>query len=132
MTTVPVHDEDAFLTNLIFGYNDRHSEHKHVIAPASAAYTLDFTAVPAGEVWIIQAIFGRNANSPMDFLLLCVHDGANDAPLYIATSPAAGSWHAWTGSVVCKAGDKVRLYFYNATVGDNLIAHAWGYKMKVA
>ena len=125
-------DDFAMGTNKLFGYYDRYSEKQFNGSLSAGTNYLDFTAVPSGEIWILQGIAAYYVGTAPSWLMLEVSDGSDQMMLKDVRTDTSGQWHSWTGEIVLKAGDYVRVGVGAATLNDDLYAHAWGYKMKIA
>ncbi len=132
VTALQLIDDFALGTNKIFAYNDRYSERLTIASAPEANNFLPFTAVPAGEIWILQGLAGIDySNIPGD-IVLQVYDNSNAIVLKEWYPLTSAIWYSWTGEIVMKPGDNAYVIIYGATVGDGLFAHAWGYKMKIS
>ena len=118
--------------NLIFGYYDRYSEQTSKTSTGEATTWAYSSAVPSGEVWVIEAVE-------------CYHDDptarkstirAYDGTYYIifAINIALGQYVnlIWSGRVTLKAGDKIAIGVDSLTTGKGVIGQIWGHKMKLA
>jgi len=131
LTALQKMDDWALETNKLWGYNDRYLEPLVELDPPAGNFYFNFTAVPAGEVWIIQAINAADVTTARRCQLR-VTDGTNAVALKDATQASSAEWVIWDGSILLKAGDRVQIAIFSVAAGDDLYARAWGYKMKVA
>ena len=131
-TAIEKIDDIALETNKLFGFNDRYAETVSNLDPGAGAITLDTTAVPAGEVWIVQCVEAYNDARGVRMLAVLRTSTTSEASVFDITTTVAGGRAIANGQWVLKAGDCVRFYFLTTTAGDDLYGHLWGYKMKVA
>jgi hypothetical protein len=117
--------------NLIFGYNAIYAESGSDLNPGAGTVVQTMSAVPAGEIWILQQVSLRNTARGAR-MIAHVYNGTTEWDLIDQTTGAAGVRAIWTGAVVMQAGDYIRLAFYATTAGDDLYWQARGYKMKVS
>lgn len=116
--------------NLIFGYNDRYVESESDLNAGAGTVEKSLSAVPAGEIWVLQAAHGLNSKRAAG-VVIRVTDGTDFADLTTGLTPASVSRVCWSGEVVMKEGDYVHFFFLGTIAGDDLYWNAWGYKMKV-
>lgn len=116
---------------LVWGYSDRLAEYQSEDDATAGINYLTFTAVPAGYVYVVEAVDGYNANhAPLSIeIQACV--GSVVARLYRNSDPVVNVPDVLVGRFTLTAGDVVRVRFEGCTLNDNLRAHYWGYKMKV-
>lgn len=126
MSGCHVQPEQAF--NLIWGYNDRYFEYGYELNPAAADYTVTLTAVPAGEIWILQGVSAHDATTAKRIVIF-VSDGTTFMAIVDTTQDIVGRRVLTRGEWVLKEGDKVRIVFVSVTLGDDLYWQVWGYKM---
>ncbi len=119
------------LGNIPFGYNDRYQERATVSNPSAGPNDKDLTAVPAGEVWVISSIWGKNDTRTCQIRIKLLLAGFAHW-LAVATTSAAGVPLVQLGNFILKEGDYVRITFFDNQLNDTLIWGACGYKMKVA
>lgn len=131
-TALQLIDDFALGTNKMFGYYSRLSEQKVNLSATVGSNTLTHTAVPAGEIWILQGFSALNANSALISIYKQINQGAFSYTVGHSTNPLAGVWQIWTGQLVLMAGDFPTSYFYSCLAGDDIYSQIWGYKMKVA
>lgn len=127
---VGCHVQPEQIFNLIFGYNDRYAESFGKTATGATEICLG-TQVPAGEVWIVEAIAGANATRRATLIYLQVYDGTIHMPLNIAQPDATSLMLFWEGKITLKQTDRIRIVITGCVATDVLTAYAWGYKMKL-
>jgi len=117
---------------LLFGYYDRWVERQRETNAAAGQNSLQTDAVPAGYIYILDAIVTMNLNKAVTHLKRVVGDGI-EVELSIATAvPTATHDTLFPISIVLKPGDYVKVYFLACDAGDDLFLEVWGYKMKIA
>lgn len=130
-TAVEIIDDFAHPDNTLFGYHDRYAERVSDLNAAAGTNILQGTAVPAGEVWVIQSIRGVNVNSIPTLVELRVQSATIMAVLEIATPAAANESVLWSGAIFIKEADRTSARFEGCVLNDDLYLDIWGYKMKV-
>ncbi len=116
---------------LLWAYYDRWVELLFVPTPATTGYVMDFAAVPANEVWVLEAISGQDASAVSADLYFQVVSSLGSMVLAQFVAPASGVYKTWEGKVTLKAGDKVRLIWDTSGATDDLYGQVWGHKMKL-
>lgn len=132
LTALQLIDDFALGTNKIFGYYDRYAEAVENLNPGAGGVALAFTAVSAGEIWVIQGITALDNTSNPTAIELGILAPGISLSVYRVASPGVGVPACWGGQLVLKAGDYVRIWFSGVVAGDDIYAKAWGYKMKIA
>ena len=117
---------------LLLGYYDRLAGKTVNDNAAAGINTIDSATVPAGELWVVQAIAGINLNTEVTKIRLSLIAGSISCGLREDVPPAANWWLPWTGEVVLKEGDKIQASFLGCSAGDDIILSWWGYKVSVA
>lgn len=116
---------------LLWGYYDAYHE-RCVNSSADAGLNhLYATVVPEGEIWIVTAAFASDVSSAISDVSLLVQGVSSPYVLVRKVNPVALEGAEFSGSVVVKAGERVRADFNGCTAGDGLYLYALGYKMKV-
>lgn len=117
---------------IVWGYSDRYVESLSEVNVVAGSHTLSFTAVPAGEVWVINGVsaFCSTAN-PAD-IQLTLRLGGSNCFLHVQQTVVGWQTELATGSFVLKEGDYVRVVFSTCILNDDIYAQAFGCKMKVA
>jgi len=126
------HVQPEQMFNLIFGYKDRYAE-KIDWTMAGASETKSTTAVPAGEIWILNSLSIRNINgAATNFTVFLAVAAVEYVTCAWASGYVAYQTLYWNGSIVLKEGDNVRFLVTAAAAGENIEARIWGYKMKLS
>lgn len=104
---------------LLLGYSGDKTQNATASA-STGTNTLNGDSVPAGEIWIVQAISANEAtNAPSSLELQVVVNGIA-IPLFTETVFAAGKFSNWSGEVVLSEGDNVRAVYGGSTSGNAL------------
>ena len=98
---------------------------------AAGAVTVSGTAVPAGEIWVITHVTGRDITHAATTQSIVCAGLATFLTLAEVAALAAGLWLIWDGWVVLQAGDQVTISFTGVTLHDVLQLRYCGYKMTV-
>ena len=131
LTALQLIDGIALESNKLFGYNARYSESGSDLAAAGGNVNKYGTAVPAGEIWVLQAIYATDATTAIA-VQLGVNSGAGFQILKRQLEAAAADDIFWTGELVLSEGDYCRVQFLATVAGDDLYWRFWGYKMKIS
>jgi len=105
---------------LALGYSGDGTQAQINLNALAGVNVLSLTAVPAGEIWIIQAIAAKDANNIVGTLTLqCVANGT-PVPLISKATPAVNEFVCWTGALVIKEGSFVRAVYTGVILNDDL------------
>ena len=117
--------------NVPFGVNDRWAESASNLSAVAGTNTLESAAVPAGTLYVLQALTGLNANNICS-MRFRVKSASIACTLTTFINQAAGVVAAndYTGIVLAE-GDQAQVVFDSCTLNDDLYLVVWGYKMKV-
>jgi len=117
---------------LIWGYSDRWVVDLGETKDGDGNYEKSTTAVGAGEVYVLQAVTFYNETGVRGQASVWGMGGVNYLCLARDSAPAINEVVRWTGKLVLKQGDYVRVQQLNCINNDVLNVKVWGYKMKVA
>lgn len=95
-------------------------------------YTQSSTAVPAGYVYVLQFVFMSNQTGARGRIILRADDGTNNYSFEFVSAPARYEVVSYTGALVLKAGDTVKVSQTSCLDGDVIQAGVWGYMMKLS
>jgi len=116
---------------LIWGYTDRWAGTDSIADAVAGANTITLPAVPAGSVYVLQALTGLNVNSICSMRFRVKSVAVACTLTTFANQPAATvAAKDYTG-LPLKEGDQAQIIFEGCTVNDDLYMVAWGYKMRV-
>lgn len=118
-------------SNLLFGYSDRYVEQEVNLNAAAGANLLDFTVVPANEIWIVTHFTSWSSGGGLTRIVNYFHDGTTQMWIANKISPASYEVVGGMANLVLKEGDKLQARFYNCTLNDDIYSQAMGYKMKI-
>lgn len=117
--------------NTLWGYNERYAQMVSVRTGGAGTQTLDFTHVPAGEVWVIEAMDIVNLTGSRNRVLLYAVTSGIAVQLHTAATPLVNIPDGWQGRITLQEGDWVRARQFGCQASDAIDATAWGYKMIV-
>ena len=118
-------------SNLLWGYNTIWDENLGGTA-TGATYYKDTSTIPAGELWVLQAISARNlTRNPASVFLRIGRASGSVVGLIYTVTPGAGVPVLATGQWVLRTGDVARVYLSGCQVDDVIEAGIVGYKMKL-
>lgn len=102
------------------GYSGDKSEQILDESASAGTNILTSSAVPAGELWVVEAISGRNVDTaPSQALLQIV---ANSVVVILADKEtiAANEYITWSGGVTLSEGDTIRAVFFTCSLNDDI------------
>lgn len=117
---------------MLWGYSDTYSETFLVNNVPAAHYVMNFSQVPAGQIWVVT-----------NFTAYCIQNLATGIGLYAyidgigilldwVVPGVAGVPVVFHGSVTLAEDDYLRATFYNCAANDDVRGFACGYKMLIA
>ena len=112
-------------------WKGRLSERVADTSAGAATETVESTAVPTGELWVVESILAYNASSTVTRISLNAHDGTTAMMLDLAASPTAYTPCKYHGELVLQAADKIQAVYVGNTNLDLLRFYIWGYKLYV-
>lgn len=118
-------------SGLLWGYNDRYAEDLGGTKSGAGQYSANSTAVPAGEIWVVNFVTLRNHTAARGAALLMVYDGSAYYRFVYDATPAQSVPLTYTGNLALKEGDFINVRMDTCQDGDTIHAGVWGYKMKV-
>lgn len=117
--------------NTIWGYSDRWQQYRGLTKSGAGDHTFEITTVPAGYVYVLNAIKSTNDTTVTDHIHL-LYDGTRDFQLAVYEDVPADTWQVTDRlNHVLKAGDKIRATILDCLDGDVIRAQVWGYMMVV-
>lgn len=105
---------------LLLGYSGDQTEQISDLNADEGTDTLASAAVPAGEIWIVEAVSARNLTKAEIRLLSYVVANGVDVVLQEHTTTIAAEFAVWSGAVTLSEGDTVNAIFYDCDAGDDL------------
>ena len=118
-------------SNLLLGYNAIWDENLGGTA-TGAAYYKGTSAIPAGELWVLQAISARNlSRNPDSIFLYIVRASGSTVGLIYTLTPGQSVPILATGQWVLRTGDVAYVYLSGCQVDDVIEAGIVGYKMRL-
>lgn len=116
--------------NIIMAFDDVMYTYKTLTA---AAGTNDYTTplVPAGEMWLLQAIGIFNIDHNPGMVKVTVINGIGGVDVLSAVAPGTNTPVCWSGNIWMKEGGYLWCRQTGCTAGDTLWTRGVGYKIKV-
>lgn len=108
---------------LRLGYSGDASAQVEDTNASSGTNTLLSSAVPAGEIWILEAVAGADiSNAPARILLGA---NVNGVGVYFDRdeNPVTSVYSGWSGAITLAEGDQVAVQFHGVTAGDTIRMH---------
>jgi len=116
---------------LIWGYTDRIVEAVVVADATVGTNYLALGVVPAGEVWVIEAMSGTDDTTVPTGVLFGAYNGSAWLWMKQVAAPVVSVYADYQGVLRLKAGDNCAVVFLGCTLNDNLYANFVGYKMSI-
>ena len=104
---------------LLFGYSAQIFEEKSNTNSPVTLCTLNGTVVPAGEIWIVNAICASNNDRQATAIRIYATIDGKDLMLTDAAPGAVFRYVMWSGQITLKAGDNVNASIYGTVAGDD-------------
>ena len=117
--------------HLLWGYYDVISEALEDKELDAGVNILPSSTVPAGEIWVVQAVSSYFLSATIDYLSLAASVNGVIVPIIDSHTPATDTWYFWSGCVTLKKDDFLRAYVETATALDDLFFRYCGYKMRL-
>lgn len=117
---------------LLWGYSDRWTEAIEGTASGAGNARARSTAVPAGYVYVLQALYARHDAGAAKILRVELCDGTDYFTLDYQATAGSGTHYTWTGEVVLKEDDRVDAVVLAPGDGKKVYLYVWGYKMAIA
>ena len=114
-----------------FGFYDVYAESVSNTSLPAGSSSVSLSAVPAGEVWVINSINAIYISSSITGMWIECRKNSINIVLSQPSTIASGKYFSYTGNCVLKTGDKIFVAVTGATLNDHLTVVAEGYKMKV-
>ena len=105
---------------LLLGYSGDKSEEISDLSASAGTNILTSTSVPAGELWVVEVISGRNKNSAPSQALLQVVVNSVVVILADKETIAANEYITWSGTITLSQGDTIRAVFFGCTLNDDI------------
>jgi hypothetical protein len=114
-----------------WAYDGRWSEDLGETKSGDGTYSASSTAVPAGEVWVLEHAFCVNTTGARGLLIITAYTTALEHRLVHDPSPAQDEHFGWTGHLTLKEGDYIKILQASCLAGDIIYSGVWGHKMVV-
>lgn len=112
-----------------WGYCDTVVERNYEPNAAAGINTLASTAVPAGEVHVIQTVYASNLNTNPTAVVLGLKRGATTYSFHREAAPGAGASVENANPIIAKEGDIIVATFTGCVLNDDIILIITGYKV---
>ena len=117
--------------NVPWGFNERLTDVVFSTTMPAGDSSLNHTAVPAGEVWVVQyaTVYTVSASCVRVVTTAIGSDGI--CPLAVNTPILTSTYYPTSLELSLSEGDLIYSRFYTMTLNDTAYSYLWGYKMKV-
>lgn len=116
---------------LLFGYSDVYDERISNINVPAGTVTQTFSAVPAGEVWVVT-LFTAFPSQGNTTRVLMKMEGTSTHNLHVVpTPPGSTSVYVPVTPIILAATYYLEIVWENAALNDDFRASAMGYKMSI-
>jgi len=117
---------------LVWGYSKIWDENLGGAGP-TGTYSATTSAIPADEVWVLQAVSLRNyTRAPASIQIYIARASGGVVFLGFDSAPALAVPLLVTGTFVLRTGDTVWVAATSCVVGDTMQGGVVGYKMAIA
>jgi len=117
---------------LVWGYSDVYREHIEDLNADVTYDSLSGSAVPAGEIWVVNAIMAVDLTSAITRISIYITGGGTTTDLNQVSAPTVNEPTTFSGHAVMKEDEYVGAYFDGTVAGDDIFLNVRGYKMKVS
>lgn len=117
---------------LVWGFYDTYSEVESASNVAAGDVTMNFSPVPAGEIWVVQHFTLRPSQVNASRITLRAVVGGLVIILKNTVTPAVHQALSVHYDVVLAENDRLQAFAAGASLNDDFYAYACGYKMKIA
>lgn len=105
---------------LVWGYSGFSTGEVFNASGAAGANVLQSSAVPAGEIWEVQAIAARDETSAITSVIFSVVTSSLTIVLSTQGAFGANVWASWTGKIMIPAGSTVVAQLGGVTLNDDI------------
>ena len=98
---------------------------------SAGANTVDDSAVPAGEIWIITQLSIMYDGTAPDDIQFAIRTVAQQIELFEVKDPVPSIFYDRQGWWILVQGDKLRLSCSGATAGNDLLGRAMGFRVDI-
>ena len=116
---------------ILLGYSDRLFVNVYNDALAAGNNDLDVDPVPAGWLWVVTHFAIMYAGTSPDCIDVYIRDATTTVFIYRQQSPVSWAAYDRQGWWVLKEGDFIRYHVYGATLNDDLLGFASGFKVQL-
>jgi len=116
---------------MLWGYSAHYAEEQFELNAAAGVNSLNFGAVPVGEVWVVHSFTAYSSQVTTTHIELSLIATGIRVRLIVRATGVALITVESPSTVVMHAGDNLRAVFTGCGAGDNIYAYAHGYKMVV-
>lgn len=116
---------------LQLGFSDTISGQVYDVDAPAGTNSLNSTTVPAGEIWVINVISIVDLDNAPSLMQIGVTVGGISPYLITVTTPVAGLWEVWKGSVVLAEGDRIFSNLFAVTLNDSIALRYAGIRIDV-
>jgi len=99
---------------------------------AAGQNILSGSAVPAGEVWVIEVISVFNNTTACAKVVVDIVSDGQETELLYETTIVVGQRYIFDGRVTLNVGDYINVYFIDCVAGDDLYMRLHGNRMRVS
>jgi len=117
--------------NALFGYYDRYFEQVLKTVTIAGWNFLFTVAPPAGEIYVVNSAAAINVETNPTSMQFGIDIGGLRFYTYRVALPGANTYVPWSATQILKEDDRGVVAVEGCDIGDHLLYHVWGYKMKV-
>jgi len=116
---------------ILWGYSEGYLEKKEILSASEGANYINFSIVPAGEVWVVKSVNSLDLTSEVSAIAYTIYNTTATFYFYRQKNVSANTHVPLQCDLVLSAGDRIRVIMGGVTAGDHLQGFVTGYKMKV-
>ncbi len=120
-----------FKQPMILGYSGVAKYDYGLAAPSGATYERDGTAVPAGEIWVLQHASMWNEADTIASMAIYLNSISYYTPLVVANNPSANTAVIWNGSLVMEEGDYLSFYYNGEQEDERIGGGMWAMRVDI-
>ncbi len=105
---------------LLLGYSGDKSQQVFNASATAGTNVLTSSAVPAGEIWIVEAVSARNLNTAPSKLILRATINSVIVALEDRQVIVAGEYATWSGAITLSQNDVITASIVGCTLNDDI------------
>jgi len=116
---------------LLLGYSGPIGDQINENNAAAGFDALLASAVPAGEIWVVTSVSGRDVTTAITKIIIYFTRGTDSFFVAGVQSPAKDQFLTWSGQIVLIPGDELKVGFWGTVAGDDIEMTYSGYRVDI-